>query len=324
VLKQFQGARAEGPGDAAVIRPVPDSVRGLAIACGICPKYSDLDTYWMMAAAIDEAVRNLICVGARLGTIAGLDNFCWPDPVQSERTPDGRHKLAQLVRCCEALHEFCLAYRVPLISGKDSMKNDYKIGDTKISIPPTVLFTAVGIVPDVTKCVSMDAKRAGDVVYLLGETREEMGGSEYLLTKGQVGNTVPKVDAASAYRLYEMLSNAMDKGLVASAHDVSDGGLGAALAEVAIGGDRGMRVDLAPIGLGMAAVTLFSETQSRIVVTVPPAKTEPFEFLFSGQACYRIGQVRDDREFIVRMGTRLHVDTTVDELKAAWQRPLAW
>jgi len=142
VLKQFQGKHEDGPGDAAVIRPLPHSNRGLAIACGICPKYSDLDTYWMMAAAVDEAVRNLACVGARLGTIAGLDNFCWPDPVQSEKTPDGRHKLAQLVRCCEALYDACLAYDIPLISGKDSMKNDYKVGDTKISIPPTVLFSA--------------------------------------------------------------------------------------------------------------------------------------------------------------------------------------
>ncbi|MCH8205067.1 MAG: phosphoribosylformylglycinamidine synthase, partial [Candidatus Hydrogenedentes bacterium] len=124
VLKQFQGAEADGPGDAAVIRPVPGSKRGLAIACGICPKYSDLDAYAMMAAAVDEAVRNLICVGARIGRIAGLDNFCWPDPVQSAKTPDGEHKLAQLVRCCEALHEVCVAYELPVSSGKDSMEND--------------------------------------------------------------------------------------------------------------------------------------------------------------------------------------------------------
>jgi phosphoribosylformylglycinamidine (FGAM) synthase-like enzyme len=142
VLKPFQGAENDGPGDAAVVRPVPGSKRGIGIACGIAPKYSDLDAYAMMACAIDEAVRNLVCVGAKMGSIAGLDNFCWPDPVQSEKTPDGAHKLAQLVICCEALRDLCIAYDIPLISGKDSMKNDYKIGDTKISIPPTVLFTA--------------------------------------------------------------------------------------------------------------------------------------------------------------------------------------
>ena len=145
VLKQFQGEENDGPGDAAVIRPVPDSNRGVAVACGIYPKYSDLDAYAMMACAVDEAVRNLVCVGGAIGRIAGLDNFCWPDPIQSDKTPDGEYKLAQLVRCCEALYETCVAYDIPLISGKDSMKNDYTLGDPKISIPPTVLFTATAL-----------------------------------------------------------------------------------------------------------------------------------------------------------------------------------
>ncbi|MDQ1255529.1 MAG: phosphoribosylformylglycinamidine synthase subunit PurSL, partial [Candidatus Hydrogenedentes bacterium] len=207
VLKQFQGVDHDGPGDAAVIRPVAGLDRGLAIGCGICPKYSDIDTYWMMACAIDEAVRNLICVGAKLDTIAGLDNFCWPDPVQSDKTPDGSYKLAQLVRCCQALYDVCLTYNIPLISGKDSMKNDYKIGDTKISIPPTVLFTAVGIVEDVRKAVSMDVKQAGDLVYVLGDTRNELGGSEYLALRGQLGVNVPRVFPRRALALYRKLSD---------------------------------------------------------------------------------------------------------------------
>ncbi|HOQ90876.1 MAG TPA: AIR synthase-related protein, partial [Candidatus Hydrogenedentes bacterium] len=178
VLKQFQGELQDGPGDAAVIRPVPDSWRGLAVACGIAPKYADLDAGSMMACAVDEAVRNLVSVGAGLGQIAGLDNFCWPDPVQSEKTPDGRHKLAQLVIACETLYDLCVAYGIPLISGKDSMKNDYKLGDVKISIPPTVLFTAAAIIEDVRRCVTMDVKRPGDLVFALGETHDEMGGSE--------------------------------------------------------------------------------------------------------------------------------------------------
>jgi phosphoribosylformylglycinamidine synthase len=324
VLKQFQGAQADGPGDAAVIRPVPDSNRGLAVACGVCPKFSDLDTYWMMASAIDEAVRNLVCVGVPPGMIAGLDNFCWPDPVQSEKTPDGRHKLAQLVRCCEALHEFCIAYGVPLISGKDSMKNDYKIGDTKISIPPTVLFTVVGIVPDVTKCVSMDAKNAGDLVYVLGETRPEFGGSEYLHTKGQLGATVPTVDAKSALERYESLFDAIDQRLVASAHDVSDGGLGVALAETAFAGDLGMEIDLERLGTPNNVVALFSESQSRIVVTVPEPRAEAFEALFRGQSCHRVGTVTADKRLRVRRGSATCVEAGIDDLKAAWKRTLAW
>jgi phosphoribosylformylglycinamidine synthase len=168
VLKQFQGAHQDGPGDAGVIRPVPGSRRGLAVSCGICPKYADLDAYNMTACAVDEAVRNLVAVGAKPGMIAGLDNFCWPDPVQSDATPDGRHKLAQLVRACQALYDTCLTYGIPLISGKDSMKNDYRIGDTKISIPPTILFTAAAIIEDIGCVVSMDVKEAGHRVYVLG------------------------------------------------------------------------------------------------------------------------------------------------------------
>ncbi len=324
VLKQFQGAAHDGPGDAAVIRPVPGSKRGLAIACGICPKYSDLDAYAMAAAAVDEAVRNLLCVGARLGTIAGLDNFCWPDPIQSEKTPDGRHKLAQLVRSCEALQEICLAYGIPLISGKDSMKNDYKIGDTKISIPPTLLFTVVGIVPDVTRCVSMDAKNPGDFVYVVGDTRREMGGSEYLALRGEIGATVPRVDAGRALVLYRALSAAMEQGLVASCHDVSDGGLGAALAETALAGRLGMDIDLAPLRTENDVVALFSESQSRFVVTVPAASATSLEQTFRGLPCFCVGKVYDAPRFRVRNGKRVRVDAALAQIEAAWKRPLAW
>ncbi|MCP4644428.1 MAG: phosphoribosylformylglycinamidine synthase, partial [bacterium] len=269
VLKQFQGVDHDGPGDAGVIRPVPGSNRGLAVSCGIVPRYSDIDAYWMMACSADEAVRNLVAVGARIGMIAGLDNFCWPDPVQSAKTPDGEYKLAQLVRCCQALYDVCTAYDIPLISGKDSMKNDYKIGDHKISIPPTVLFTAAAVIDDVRKVVSMDVKNPGDVVYVVGDTRDEMGGSEYFALRGVLGCNVPKVDPAAARRLYEALSAAIAQGLVASCHDCSDGGLGVALAESAFSGGFGMALDLSGIDVANDAVALFSESQSRFVATVP-------------------------------------------------------
>lgn len=324
VLKQFQGIAHDGPGDAAVIRPVPGSKRGIAIACGIAPKYSDIDAGAMTAAAVDEAVRNLLCVGAKLGTIAGLDNFCWPDPVQSEKTPDGRHKMAQLVQSCETLREICLVYGIPLISGKDSMKNDYKIGDTKISIPPTLLFTACGIVPDVTKCVSMDAKGANDLVYVLGDTHAEMGGSEYLALKGEIGNTVPRVNAERALVVYTALSAAIEKGLVASCHDVSDGGLGAALAETALAGRLGMDVDLAPLHVENDVVALFGESQSRFVVTVTQSMAGAFEPLFRGLPCYCIGKVVETPQVRVRNGSRVRVNASLAQLEAAWKRPLAW
>ena len=324
VLKQFQGINQDGPGDAGVIRPVPELDRGLAISCGICPKFSDLDTYWMMACAIDEAVRNLVAVGARLGTIAGLDNFCWPDPVQSEKTPDGEYKLAQLVRCCRALYDVCTVYDIPLISGKDSMKNDYKLGDTEISIPPTVLFTAVAVLEDATKVVSMDVKNPGDVVYVLGETRNEMGGSEYLALRGQLGATVPTVDPARARTLYEKLSTAIADGLVASCHDCSDGGLGVALAESAFSGGLGLEVDLRPLAIENDRVALFSESQSRFVVTVPPGKASAFEKALAGCSVTRLGVVTPNETFNLagRDGASIHAPLA--ELKEAWQRPLRW
>jgi phosphoribosylformylglycinamidine synthase len=323
-LKQFQGAESDGPGDAGVIRPVPDSDRALAIACGICPKFSDIDTYHMTACAIDEAVRNLISVGAKLGTIAGLDNFCWPDPVQSEKTPDGEYKLAQLVRCCQALYDVCVAYDIPLISGKDSMKNDYKIGDTKISIPPTMLFTAVAVLEDANKAVSMDVKRAGDIVYVLGATRNEMGGSEYLALRGQLGRDVPTVDTTAARAVYERVSSAIDAGLVASCHDCSDGGLGVALAESAFAGGLGMDLDLGVVGAENDTVALFSESQSRFVATVPPERADAFEAALQGCPAARLGEVTAEPVFRLRRRGGGHVQAALGELKEAWQSPLRW
>jgi phosphoribosylformylglycinamidine synthase II len=323
VLKQFQGAEEDGPGNAGVIRPVPGSKRGLAVACGIAPKYSDLDTYHMMACAVDEAVRNLVAVGAKLGRIAGLDNFCWPDPVQSEKTPDGAYKLGQLVRCCQALYDTCVAYDIPLISGKDSMKNDYKIGDTKISIPPTVLFTAAAVIEDVEKTISMDVKRPGDVVYALGETKNELGGSEYLALKGQLGANVPKVDPVKARAMYEKLSTAIEQGLVASCHDCSDGGLGVALAESAFSGGYGMDLDITPLGLDSDIVALFSESQSRFVVTVAENKAAAFESAMAGSTFTRLGSVTEQKVFKVQ-GNTAAFEASLSELKEAWQRPLRW
>lgn len=324
VLKQFQGVDHDGPGDAGVIRPVPESNRGIAVACGIVPKYSDIDTYAMMACAIDEAVRNLIAVGAELGTIAGLDNFCWPDPVQSEKTPDGEYKLAQLVRCCQALYDVCTAYDIPLISGKDSMKNDYKIGDTKISIPPTVLFTAAAVLKDVNKVISMDVKTPGDLVYVVGETKNELGGSEYLALRGQLGTNVPAVDPTRARKLYTALSSAIANGLVASCHDCSDGGLGVALAESAFAGGFGMQIDLKPMGLASNAVALFSESQSRFVVTVPKKHTAAFESTMSGLPHTRLGVVIPETLFRIKGKDGFEDEASLIDLKEAWQRPLRW
>jgi phosphoribosylformylglycinamidine synthase subunit PurSL len=328
VVKPFVGSQNDGPSDAAVLRPLLDSNLGIVVANGICPRYGDLDTYDMVACAIDEAVRNVIAVGGRLGRIAGLDNFCWPDPIPSATNPDAEYKLAQLVRANQALYEYCRAYDLPCISGKDSMKNDYRVGETKISIPPTVLFSVLGVIDDVTRVVTMDAKRPGDVVYVLGATHHELGGSEYYALLGHLGNSLPRVDAAVARRLYEGLSGAIAQGLVASCHDCSDGGLGVALAETAFAGGLGMDIDLRLVP-GASDwrddITLFSETQSRFVVTVQTEQVAAFETILQGLPWAAVGHVTETPALRVIGGSgALIIDAGIDRLKAAWQQPLDW
>ena len=326
VVKPLTGIANDGPSDAAVVRPLADRFDGVVTAHGICPRFSDLDTYHMTANAIDEALRNYVSVGGNIDHVAGLDNFCWCDPVKSEKTPDGEYKAAQLVRSNQALYEYCLAFGVPLISGKDSMKNDYQIGDTKISIPPTLLFSVIGKIDDVRQATTMDAKRAGDLVYLLGRTKDELGGSEYYALHGELGANVPKVDAQSAMNRYRSVNAAQKQGMIASCHDLSDGGLAVAVAETAFAGGFGVAVSLAqldaPQGLSDATL-LFSESASRLLVTVRPEHQAAFESLFTGQSCRCIGEVTAFNELRITgsNGNPLAV-STIDDLKTAWQAPL--
>jgi phosphoribosylformylglycinamidine synthase subunit PurSL len=213
------------------------------------------------------------------------------------------------------------------------MKNDYKLKDEdgkdyKISIPPTVLFSAVGVIPDVRKCVTMDAKANGDVVFVVGLTKDELGGSRLYAHLGKVGNNVPKVNAAMAKKTYEALSAAMEAGLVASCHDCSDGGLGVALAETAFAGGFGMDVELLKVPadrLNKDAQVLFSESASRFVVTVAPENREKFTRAMEGVSCEAIGHIRDDDRFMVKgLDGMLIIDTIAGALKDSWQSPLRW
>lgn len=328
VVKPLMGAENDGPSDAGVVKPLLEGNEGVVVSHGICPRYSDIDAYWMAACAIDEALRNYVATGGSLSRVACLDNFCWCDPVQSERTPDGEFKLAQLVRANQALYGLTLAYRMPLISGKDSMKNDFTSGGKKISIPPTLLVTAVGKIDDVYKAVTIDAKAAGDLVYVLGATKNELGGSEYYALKGFVGNGVPKVDAKAAYKLYLALEKAISKGLVASCHDCSDGGLGVALAEAAFAGMLGMSVDLRLVpreGVERNDSLLFSESQSRFVVTVSPGNAAKFERALKGNAFAKVGSVNDSGRLVVAgLNGAKAVDADIVGLKKAWKKTLGW
>jgi len=327
VVKPLTGAQDDGPSDAAVLRPDLESLEGLVVAHGICPRYSDIDTFHMVCCAVDEAVRNAISVGGSLELMAGLDNFCWCDPVQSEKTPDGLYKLAQLVRANQGLYQICTAYGVPCISGKDSMKNDTTFGGVKISIPPTLLFSVVSRIKDVRYAVTMDAKRPGDLVYVLGITYPELGASEYYARYNYIGNRIPEVRMEDALPRYQALSGAMAQGLVSSCHDCSDGGLGVSMAEVAFSGDLGMAIDLDAVpakGIDRLDTLLFSESQSRFIVTIKQEDRQAFEDVMGDTGWAMLGKVIDTPLLILRHSGKTVVRESLSSLKDAWKSPLAW
>ena len=329
VIKPFCGVNHDAPGDAAVIAPLHGDTSGAVVSCGIVPRYSDIDAYAMTAASIDEAVRNAVCVGVDLDKIAGLDNFCWPDPIESEKTPDGRFKLAQLVRSNRALDDVCRAYNLPCISGKDSMKNDAKLEGKKISIPPTLLYTVLGNHHDVRKAVSSDFKDKGDAIYLLGETHQELGASElsFMLseeTGGGIGNGVPQIDTTRNLTMYRALTAAMGHGLVRSAHDCSDGGLAAAVAECCFGCGGATTINLDPIvsdGVDEWGA-LFGESLGRIIVTVKPDNTSEFEAAMSGNKISRIGTVDNKKTLQFTIGENTILKATLSKLLASWKDTL--
>ena len=328
VVKPLTGPKGDGPTDAAVLRPLLDRNDGIVLSHGICPKFSDADTYWMMANAIDEAVRNAVAVGADPTTMAGVDNFCWCDPVQSEKTPDGEYKLAQLVRANKALEHYCLGFGVPCVSGKDSMKNDYTGGGEKISIPPTVLFSVLGRIEDCTKAVTSDFKAAGQRIYLLGRTAGEMAGSEFFDELGLQGSVVPQVDLLSAKERYTTVHKAMLQGLISACHDLSDGGLAVSLAEMALAGRLGASIDLDNVitdGTLNAWEKLYSESASRLLVTVAPDHVAAFEALFAsdlGVTAAYLGTVDAGSDLVVRQGDTVLITVDVDTLAQAFKRTL--
>ena len=331
VIKPFCGANSDAPSDAAVIAPIHGGTQGLVVSNGISPRYSDIDSYAMAAASVDEALRNAVCVGVDLDMIAGLDNFCWPDPVESEKTPDGRYKLAQLVRANRALDDVCRAYRLPCISGKDSMKNDATIGGEKISVPPTLLFSLLGNHIDVRKAVSSDFKNPGDLIFLIGQTHQELGASEisYMLRDegvGGIGGEVPQIDTDRNITSYRAISSAMKKGLIQSAHDCSDGGLAVALAESCFGSNSGAKVEISPIysdsnGLDVWGA-LFGESLGRILVSVRPSERESFEAEMAGSTCHYLGQVSDDDPILVTMRGESVMISSMSTLRESWKGTL--
>ncbi len=308
-----------GPSDAAVVTPIYSTREALAISHGICPKFVQ-DSYDMAALAFDEAVRNAIAVGAKFGYMAALDNFSWPDPIQSEKTPDGEYKLAQLVRACISLYNIATAYGIPLISGKDSMKNDYYEHGRKHSIPPTLLVTVVGKIDTVEHAVTVDFKNPGDVIYVLGITKDEFGGSAYYGLFGAIGNKNPKIDLQQNINLYMALSKAMEEKLVSSAHDISDGGLAVALAECTFGKELGAEIDLSKLFKDSEKedILLFSESAGRFIVSVKEENSKKFEEIMKDLPCAPVGRIRGDKRFVIKNNEDIILNENIENLKIAW------
>jgi len=325
VVKPFTGAKNDGPSDAAVLQPVPTSRKGLVVGHGIAPRYADIDAEAMTEASIDEALRNLVATGADPDTGVALDNFCWPDPVESPSNPGGAAKAAALVRSNEALRRVCVAYNLPLVSGKDSMKNDYGSGSERISVPPTLLVTVLATLPDVARSVTIDAKKAGDVVYVLGLTRDECGASEWYGLHGELGNNVPRLhDAGATLASYKAFHQAVLAKLVSSAHDCSDGGLGVALAETAMAGRLGLEasLDAVPaVGVSDTRRLLWSESLGRLVVTVSPEKAAAFEAAMAGHPLARVGRILSEPVVRVRHGGATVIEVPVDDCVTSWKSP---
>lgn len=322
VLKPLVGKDNNGPSDAAIIRPILESDRGLIVASGINPSYGKLDPYWMAASAIDEALRQIIAVGGDLERVALLDNFCWGDVSDLEN-------LGALVRACEACYDMSKAYGTPFISGKDSLNNELQTCDRRVSIPHTLLISALAVMEDVSRTVSMDLKAEEDLLYMVGLTYEELGGSEYLRLKGAEGGRVPQVRPEQARDLMSRLSAATRAGLVRACHDLSEGGLAVAAAEMAFAGGLGVELWLEHVPQGETVARddylLFSESNSRFLVEIHREQKEAFEAAMGGEGTGRVGRVTDSQhlEIYGRNGGKL-VDRQVDELKEAWQRPLRW
>jgi phosphoribosylformylglycinamidine synthase len=341
VIKPLVGAANDGPSDAAVLRPVLSSRRGLVIACGMNPFYGDYDTYHMAACVIDEAVRNCIAVGADPRRIAILDNFCWG-------YTDRPETLGALVRAALACHDVAVAFGTPFISGKDSLHNEFSYdqnGERRtIQIPHTLLISALAQIDDVDRCITMDLKSPGNLLVQIGATRHELSGSHLELVADVHGNSrVPQVDVETAKRTFAAVHEAMQRGLVRACHDLSEGGLAVAAAEMAFAGNCGATIRLAdvprdasvdPAAEDLDVVLLFSESASRFVIEVPPAQQAALEaVLQNAQVSFRhIGEVTAEprvqfangRPSSISRGSAWQIDLPLAELKEAWQKPLRW
>ncbi len=317
VVRPLTGLTHDGPSDGVALKPlVVNGSQGIVLGCGINPYYGLIDPYAMAWAVVDEAVRNVVSVGGAPDKIALLDNFCWGNP----NLPD---RLGALVRAVQGCRDAALAYGFPFVSGKDSMNNEYVDSDgLKRTIPPTLLISALGFIPDVTKAITTHLKDSGNLIYLVGETRPELGGSLFYRVQGELGATVP-APAPRAVETMRSLHATMRQDLVQSCHDLAEGGLAVAAAEMCIGGRLGMELSLAPLWheeLGRADTALFAESSGRFLVEVRSQDAKAFEAAMTGCYCRHLGAVSaDGRLRIADVQGTLLVECQISALRDAWQ-----
>jgi phosphoribosylformylglycinamidine (FGAM) synthase-like enzyme len=329
VVKPLCGIDNDGPSDASVVRPVLGSKKGIAVSNGINFRFGMIDPFWMAASCVDEAIRQIISVGGSRKELAVLDNFCWGNPDKPDR-------LGSLVRAAYGCSFASKAYGVPFISGKDSLYNEYAVHGKSVAIPGTLLISALCVMEDVSACVTMYAKRPKDLMYIVGQTYDELGGSHYFDLSGEIGNGVPQVIPQQACALFDALSEVSSKKMVRAMHDCSEGGIAVAAAEMAFSGGLGMDLFAAQIpyknrgqstGKKRNDYILFSESNSRIMVEVEPDQQKAFESLLR-QARVPfglIGCVNDSAVFRVRgIDGAPCIEAPVRALKKVWQEPLAW
>ena len=323
VLKPFQGVMGhEGPGDAAVLKPVKESDKGLALCCDVNPNYTSRDPYWGAASAVDESVRNLAAVGARISSI--LDNLNFGNPEKPER-------MWELEQSARGLGDMCRTLDIPFASGNVSLYNEGPTGP----IPPTPTVMGCGILSHYKHATTMDLKQAGNSVYIVGKTGRDLGGSLYLESMQKAsGERVPQTDAKTLQGLADALVTAIEKGLVRAAHDCSEGGLAVTLAEMAFAGQLGATVDVAEMPLADGAesaalrddLRLFSESNTRWLAEVPKGREREFEFVFA-QAGFpglavRIGQVTDDGRVVATSGKDKLLDVSAEACRKAWSEAM--
>lgn len=325
VIKPLVGPANNGPSDAAVVRPKLGSKKGVVLSCGMNPNYGDFDPYHMATSAMDEAVRNAVAVGADPSRLAVLDNFCWGNTEKAET-------LGTLVRAAIACHDLAVEWKTPFISGKDSLNNEFSFNDSNgnkqtIAIPCSLLISAMGQIEDCQQAITMDLKKAGNALYLVGATKDEFAGSQVAKVLGLTGGQVPQVDAALAMRIYKSLHSAIQNRQVVSCHDLSEGGLAVAAAEMAFAGELGISLDLSQArkaNFVSVESLLFSESNSRFVCEVPAAQTAAFEASMDGLPVYKIGSVESNENVKIACDGKTLVDVTWASLRDKWLAPLDW